>query len=54
MSAGIAVFLWVIWTVVVFWLGVAAHWWATRKQRRLLKRYRLRAQALDYWGRSIE
>jgi hypothetical protein len=46
--------IWFIWTLIAFGAGVLTHWWATRKQRRLLKLYRRQAQALRTWGSPIE
>ncbi|HZO72795.1 MAG TPA: hypothetical protein VFB60_11385 [Ktedonobacteraceae bacterium] len=48
------VFIWFIWTLIVFWIGFFVHWWATRKQRRLLSRYRQQARAREKWNRPIE
>lgn len=43
-----------LWTLLAFWFGVVTHWWATRKQRRLLKRYREHAQMQRIWGSPVE
>lgn len=45
---------WFLWTGVVFWIGFITHWWVTRKQRHLLKRYRQQSRALRDWSRPIE
>ncbi|HZO71440.1 MAG TPA: hypothetical protein VFB60_04505 [Ktedonobacteraceae bacterium] len=49
-----ALFAWFFWTLLVFWIGFVTHWWASRKQRRLLKAYRQQAQALRQWVRPLE
>lgn len=46
--------LWFLWTLIAFWAGFLAHWWATRKQRRLLKLYRKQARVLRQWGSPVE
>lgn len=46
--------VWFLWTVVAFWVGFLTHWWLTRKQRRLLKRYQRQARVLKDWARPLE
>ncbi len=42
------------WTLLAFMTGIAVHWWATRKQRRLLKQYRSRERILRQVNRPVE
>jgi hypothetical protein len=42
------------WTLIAFSAGILVHWWATRKQRRLLKMYRGREQARRHASMPIE
>ncbi len=44
----------VLWTLFAFFVGVLVHWWATREQRRLLKKYRVRDRERQRWNRSVE
>jgi hypothetical protein len=43
-----------LWTLFAFGAGIVVHWWATRKQRRLLKQYRSRDRMLRQLNRPIE
>jgi len=54
MDAWTGFVLWFVWTLFVFWVGVFMHWWVTRKQRRVLKVYRLREQERRWLNRPIE
>ena len=54
MDAQTEMLLWLAWTLIAFLAGVAVHWYATRKQRRLLKQYRQREQARRWVNRIIE
>jgi hypothetical protein len=51
---GTFIFIAFVWTLIAFGAGWLTHWWATRKQRRLLKQYRQQARVLRNWSRPVE
>jgi uncharacterized iron-regulated membrane protein len=54
MSTLVFILLAFAWTLLSFFTGVIVHWWSTRKQRRLLKMYRIRESERRRWNRPIE
>ena len=54
MDALTAFFLLFTWTLIAFLAGILTYWFATRKQRQLLKRYRQREQERRWLNRPIE